>query len=58
MSAYPDKEPMITDACVPLSKLPDIMMLTKQDLDLSTLCAPIVAHAGQRTTIFNTKRSN
>jgi D-lactate dehydrogenase (cytochrome) len=46
MSMYPDREPMITDACVPLSKLPDIIRWTREKIDASTLPSPIIAHAG------------
>jgi len=46
MATYPDMEPMITDACVPLSKLPEIMTLTRRELDKSPLPCPMLAHAG------------
>jgi D-lactate dehydrogenase (cytochrome) len=46
MSMYPDREPMITDACVPLSKLPEIIQWTREKIDASTLPSPIIAHAG------------
>eukprot|EP01038_Epipyxis_sp_PR26KG_P007430 gene7430-10126_t len=45
MSVYPDREPMITDVCVPLSKLPDLITNTKIKIDESSLPCPIVAHA-------------
>ena len=49
MSAYPDKEPMITDVAVPLSKLPEMMQRSRGILDASPskFPSPIVAHAGQ-----------
>jgi D-lactate dehydrogenase (cytochrome) len=46
MSQYPDCEAMITDACVPLSKLPDLITITKQDIEETGLVCPILAHAG------------
>lgn len=45
-STLPDREAMITDACVPLSRLPDLIAHTRADLDRSFLPAPIIAHAG------------
>ena len=46
MAMYPDREPMITDVCVPLSQLPELIEETKAELDRSPLPCPIVAHAG------------
>eukprot|EP01041_Mallomonas_annulata_P011618 gene11618-24322_t len=48
MSVWPDREAMITDVCVPLSKLPELIAMTREDLDRSypPLPSPIVAHAG------------
>jgi len=37
---------MITDACVPLSRLPDLIDLTRKEIDASFLPAPVIAHAG------------
>lgn len=37
---------MITDACVPLSRLSDLITVTREALDASWLPAPIIAHAG------------
>ena len=37
---------MITDACVPLSRLPDLIAMTRQEIDASFLPAPVIAHAG------------
>ena len=46
MSLYPTMEPMITDVCVPLTKLPELISETKKDIVASWLPSPIVAHAG------------
>ena len=46
MSQYPDHEPMITDVCVPLTKLPDLIHNTKERIAQSNLPCPIIAHAG------------
>lgn len=46
MSHYPHREAMITDACVPLSRLPDLIDLTRKEIDSSFLPAPVIAHAG------------
>ena len=45
---YPGKETLITDVCVPISKLPDIINFTKSAIKStkSNLPAPLVAHAG------------
>jgi D-lactate dehydrogenase (cytochrome) len=45
-SAYPDREVMITDVCVPLSKLPDLIGQSKDKIRASSLPSPLVAHAG------------
>lgn len=45
-AAYPDRECMITDVCVPLSKLADLIGQTKDEIGQSFLPTPIVAHAG------------
>nr|XP_061811978.1 probable D-lactate dehydrogenase, mitochondrial [Nerophis lumbriciformis] len=37
---------MSTDVCVPLSRLSDCLLQTKQDLERGTLVAPIVGHVG------------
>ena len=44
---YPEREAMVTDACVPLSRLSDLISLTREALDKSWLPAPIIAHAGE-----------
>jgi FAD/FMN-containing dehydrogenase len=43
---YPDKKIMITDVCVPLGYLPQLMVMVKSALKDSPLPCPIVAHAG------------
>ncbi|GAA5936530.1 uncharacterized protein JCM15063_001912 [Sporobolomyces koalae] len=35
-----------TDVCVPLSKFPDLITETKEDIDASGIVGPIVSHAG------------
>lgn len=49
MTAFPDKEPMITDVAVPLTQLPAMMRKTRQLLDstVSKFPSPILAHAGR-----------
>ncbi|XP_070574224.1 probable D-lactate dehydrogenase, mitochondrial isoform X2 [Ptychodera flava] len=37
---------MSTDVCVPISKLPDVIVATKEDLKNSTVIGPIVGHVG------------
>jgi D-lactate dehydrogenase (cytochrome) len=37
---------MITDVCVPLTKLPDLIQETKRRIQKTTLPCPILAHAG------------
>ena len=44
---YPEREAMITDACVPLSRLSELITVTRAALDASWLPAPIIAHAGR-----------
>lgn len=46
MSQYPEHEPMITDVCVPLTKLPDLIHETKLNIAKGSLPCQIVAHAG------------
>lgn len=46
MSICKDHEVMITDVCVPLTELPKIISETKEDIRLSQLPCPIIAHAG------------
>jgi D-lactate dehydrogenase (cytochrome) len=47
MSQNPDKEPMITDVCVPLSELPKLIAASRKLTDASFLHAPMIAHAGE-----------
>ena len=49
MSQFPDREPMITDVCVPLSSLPDLINNSKEYIKTITLPSPIVAHAGNQS---------
>ncbi|XP_020593628.1 D-lactate dehydrogenase [cytochrome], mitochondrial isoform X6 [Phalaenopsis equestris] len=42
----PNFEAMITDVCVPLSKLADCISKSKQILDASSLLCTVIAHAG------------
>ena len=44
---------MITDACVPLSRLSELITVTRAALDASWLPAPIIAHAGMLYKHFN-----
>lgn len=42
----PDCEVWTTDICVPISKLADAIVETRQDIDQMDLCATIVGHVG------------
>ncbi|KAL0338714.1 UNVERIFIED_CONTAM: D-lactate dehydrogenase [cytochrome], mitochondrial [Sesamum angustifolium] len=42
----PNFEAMITDVCVPLSRLADLISRSKQELDSSSLVCTVIAHAG------------
>jgi len=48
VSLRPEKpsQVWITDVCVPISRLADIISATKEDLKTSKLLAPLVSHAG------------
>jgi D-lactate dehydrogenase (cytochrome) len=46
ISLRPGAMPVITDVCVPLSRLADCVAETKRDLDASGFIAPILGHAG------------
>jgi D-lactate dehydrogenase (cytochrome) len=46
MAAYPEKDIMITDVCVPLSNFPTIIEDLKKRIKTSMLPCPMVAHAG------------
>ncbi|KAB1222504.1 D-lactate dehydrogenase [cytochrome], mitochondrial [Morella rubra] len=42
----PDSEAMISDVCVPLSSLAELISRSKQELDASVLVCTVIAHAG------------
>ncbi|KAL3642767.1 hypothetical protein CASFOL_013582 [Castilleja foliolosa] len=42
----PNSEAMITDVCVPLSRLAELISRSKQELDSSPLVCTVIAHAG------------
>lgn len=42
----PNGEVLVTDVCVPISRLPECLARVKGDIEASRLHAPIVAHAG------------
>jgi D-lactate dehydrogenase (cytochrome) len=42
----PGAKAMVTDVCVPISRLTECLAATKQDLVASRLTAPIVGHVG------------
>ncbi|XP_022843554.1 D-lactate dehydrogenase [cytochrome], mitochondrial-like isoform X1 [Olea europaea var. sylvestris] len=42
----PNFEAMITDVCVPLSRLAELISTSKQELDSSSLVCTVIAHAG------------
>jgi FAD/FMN-containing dehydrogenase len=44
---------MITDACVPLTRLPELIRRTREELDKSWLPAPLIAHAGLIVVEYN-----
>ena len=44
--AWPGKTPVVTDACVPVSRLAECIALTAIDIRESGLIAPIVGHVG------------
>ena len=46
MGQYPDRDAMVTDACVPLSGLPILISEARRILDESGIPSPIIAHAG------------
>ena len=45
-AAYPDRTAFITDVCVPVSGLPELLRFSQRAIDASGLPGPIVAHAG------------
>ena len=42
----PGSHAIVTDVCVPISRLAECLTETKRDIEASNLLAPIVAHAG------------
>ena len=42
----PGSKPMVTDVCVPISRLAECIRETKEDIDKSSIMAPIAGHAG------------
>jgi len=45
-STWPGKETLATDVCVPISRLAECVLETKQDIESIGLVAPIVGHVG------------
>jgi len=46
MALRPGVKAMITDVCVPISRLAECLLETKRDIDVSGLIVPIVGHVG------------
>ncbi|KAJ4480161.1 FAD-binding domain-containing protein [Lentinula aciculospora] len=46
LALVPGSRPIATDVCVPVSRLPDLVYETKEDLGKLGLVAPIVGHVG------------
>jgi len=46
LSLAPGKQAFSTDACVPISRLADCLLETREDLDREGVIAPIVGHVG------------
>ncbi len=46
LSLSPGKQAYSTDACVPISRLADCLLETREDLDREGVIAPIVGHVG------------
>lgn len=46
MALRPGSRAMITDVCVPMSRLTECVLETRADIDCSELVAPIVGHVG------------
>ena len=46
MALRPGSKMMVTDACVPISRLTECILDTRKDIDDSGLLAPIVGHVG------------
>ncbi len=45
-SYYSDREAIVTDVCLPISKLTDIILDTQKDIERSGLPGPIIGHVG------------
>jgi D-lactate dehydrogenase (cytochrome) len=45
-SLYPNRKAISTDVCVPISKLPEILIQTKKDIEILNLKTCIVGHVG------------
>ena len=45
-TAQPDQHSMATDVCVPVSRLAECILATKEDIEQSGLISPFVGHAG------------
>ncbi|NDK32049.1 FAD-binding oxidoreductase [Nesterenkonia haasae] len=46
LALIPGSASLTTDVCVPISKLPECILATKEDLSTTGLIAPIVGHVG------------
>jgi D-lactate dehydrogenase (cytochrome) len=46
LSLRPGAKPVITDVCVPISRLAECVLETKRDIERTGVIAPIVGHAG------------
>jgi D-lactate dehydrogenase (cytochrome) len=46
LSLRPGARPVITDVCVPISRLAECVLETKRDIERTGVIAPIVGHAG------------
>ena len=46
LARRPGGKPWVTDVCVPISRLAECIVETKQDLAATALYAPLVGHAG------------
>ncbi len=45
-AVYPGRRAISTDVCVPISKIPEVLLQTKKDIDELGLKAAIVGHVG------------
>ena len=46
MSLRPESRALVTDVCVPISKLAECVLETRRDIDASGFIVPIVGHVG------------